>query len=66
VADDGAAVHLPQAELSPARLDALARGWLAEPARLAALAARAAARGRPDAAERIARRVLDAVGRPAR
>jgi len=65
VAADGAAVHLPQAELSAARVDALARGWIADPGALAALAARAAARGRPDAAERIARRILTVVGRPA-
>lgn len=62
----GAAVHLPQPELSAARLDALARGWLADPAGLATLAQGAAARGRPDAAERIAGRILTGIGRPPR
>lgn len=58
----GAAVHLPQRELSAARLAAILGELLADPERLPALAAAAAARGRPDAAERIARRILERLG----
>jgi UDP-N-acetylglucosamine--N-acetylmuramyl-(pentapeptide) pyrophosphoryl-undecaprenol N-acetylglucosamine transferase len=54
----GAGVHVPQRELTVERLDGLARDLLARPERLAALAAGAAARGRPYAAENIARRIL--------
>jgi UDP-N-acetylglucosamine--N-acetylmuramyl-(pentapeptide) pyrophosphoryl-undecaprenol N-acetylglucosamine transferase len=58
----GAAVHLPQRELSAERLQALVGGLVADPARLRALADAAAARGRPDAAEQIARRILGVIG----
>lgn len=57
----GAAVHLPQAELSAARVDALVRELTAAPARLVALARAAAARGRPDAAARIAAQILESL-----
>ena len=62
LAGAGAAVHLPQGELTPARLAALVAELLAAPGRLRALAARAAARGQPDAAERIARTILARLG----
>lgn len=55
----GAAIHLPQGELDAARLEATVRDLLQEPARLTALAGAARARGRPEAAETIARRVLN-------
>ena len=54
----GAAIALPQAELTVDRLDAVLHGLLDDPAALARLAAGAAARARPDAAETIARRIL--------
>ncbi len=57
----GAAVHLPQRELTPARLAAEVGALVAAPDRLAALAAAASARGRPDAAARIAARILETV-----
>jgi UDP-N-acetylglucosamine--N-acetylmuramyl-(pentapeptide) pyrophosphoryl-undecaprenol N-acetylglucosamine transferase len=54
----GAAINLPQAELTVDRLDAAVRGLLDDPETMARLKARAAARARPDAAETIARRIL--------
>lgn len=63
LATAGAAIHLPQSEVSGERLDELVRSLLADPARLARLAAGAAARARPDAAETIARRILALIGR---
>jgi UDP-N-acetylglucosamine--N-acetylmuramyl-(pentapeptide) pyrophosphoryl-undecaprenol N-acetylglucosamine transferase len=54
----GAAMVVPQAELSVERLNTVVGGLLANPARLGALAAAAAARGRPRAAEEIATRIL--------
>jgi len=54
----GAAIFLPQSELSADRLDGEIRALLADPAAMAKLAAGAAARARPDAAETIARRIL--------
>jgi UDP-N-acetylglucosamine--N-acetylmuramyl-(pentapeptide) pyrophosphoryl-undecaprenol N-acetylglucosamine transferase len=54
----GAAVHLPQSELTVDRLDSAVRSLLSNPAAMARLAAGAAARARPDAAETIARRIL--------
>ncbi len=55
----GAAVHLPQAELTAERLDREIRALLREPgrARLAAMATAAGARGRPHAAAEIARHI---------
>ena len=58
LASAGAAVHLPQAELTAASLAAAVGALAGDPARLAALAAAAAARGRPDAAARIAEQIL--------
>lgn len=58
----GAALHLPQRELSAARLGTLIGTLLDDPGRLAALAESARARGRPDAASRIARQILSVVG----
>ncbi|MEP6992316.1 MAG: glycosyltransferase [bacterium] len=57
----GAAINLPQAELTADGLDTIVRGLLDDPAALARLAAGAAARARPDAAETIARRILDII-----
>jgi UDP-N-acetylglucosamine--N-acetylmuramyl-(pentapeptide) pyrophosphoryl-undecaprenol N-acetylglucosamine transferase len=54
----GAAVHLPQAELTVERLDREVRTLLSDPSAMARLAAEASARARPDAAETIARRIL--------
>lgn len=58
LADAGAAVHLPQSELSGTRLATTIEKLLSEPARLERLAHAAAARARPHAAEEIARRVI--------
>jgi UDP-N-acetylglucosamine--N-acetylmuramyl-(pentapeptide) pyrophosphoryl-undecaprenol N-acetylglucosamine transferase len=58
----GAAIHLPQATLSAAALDALVRELQADPARLEAMRVAAGARARPDAAERIAHALLDLLG----
>lgn len=60
----GAAVHLPQSELSAARLEQEVTDLLATPERLAALRSAAAQRARPRAAEEIARRIVALV--PAR
>jgi UDP-N-acetylglucosamine--N-acetylmuramyl-(pentapeptide) pyrophosphoryl-undecaprenol N-acetylglucosamine transferase len=54
----GAAINLPQAELTADRLDTAIRSLLADPAAMSRLAEGAAARARPHAAETIARRVL--------
>jgi len=54
----GAAVHVPQAQLSVERLDATVRKLLDSPAELQRLAAGAAARARPNAAAEIAQRIL--------
>ena len=54
----GAAVHLPQSELTVERLDREVRALLDDPARMARLASAASARARPDAVETIARRIL--------
>lgn len=54
----GAAVHLPQSELSGARLGATVSALLADEQRMRALATAAAARARPDAAAEIARRIV--------
>lgn len=58
----GAAIHLPQAELTTDRLDATIRSLVDDPAAMARLAAGARARARPDAAETIARRILALMG----
>ena len=54
----GAAVHLPQSELTPERLDLEVRSLLSDAPAMARLIAAASARARPDAAEAIARRIL--------
>jgi len=54
----GAAIHIPQSQLAVERLDATVRGLLENPDALAKLAAGAAARARPHAANDIARRIL--------
>jgi UDP-N-acetylglucosamine--N-acetylmuramyl-(pentapeptide) pyrophosphoryl-undecaprenol N-acetylglucosamine transferase len=59
----GAAIQIPQAELTAERLDATLRGLLRDPAAMSRLAEGAAARARPDAAETIARRILGLLGR---
>ena len=59
----GAAVHLPEGELRVGALDRVVGGLLADPTRLATMAAAATARGRPHAAAEIAAhigRLLDA------
>ena len=58
LASAGAAVHLPQSELTVERLDREVRTLLADPSAMARLASGASARARPDAAETIARRIL--------
>lgn len=57
LADAGAAVYVAQTELSPQRLDVEVRRLTGDPAALAAISAKAAARGRPHAAEEIASRI---------
>ena len=54
----GAAVHLPQSELTVERLDREVRTLLDDPRRMARLASAASARARPDAVHTIARRIL--------
>jgi UDP-N-acetylglucosamine--N-acetylmuramyl-(pentapeptide) pyrophosphoryl-undecaprenol N-acetylglucosamine transferase len=58
LASAGAAVHLPQSELTVDRLDREVRSLLSDPREMARLAAGASSRARPDAAEAIARRIL--------
>ena len=53
----GAAIHLPQAQLTVDRLDETLRRLLSNPSELPALARGAAARARPNAAAEIAERV---------
>lgn len=54
----GAALLLPQRELTAARLDAVVRGLLDDPARLESLRHGAAERARPNAAKEIAESIL--------
>jgi UDP-N-acetylglucosamine--N-acetylmuramyl-(pentapeptide) pyrophosphoryl-undecaprenol N-acetylglucosamine transferase len=54
----GAAVHIPQAELTAERLDGVVHDVVLNAERRKTLAAAARARGRPDAAEHIATRIL--------
>jgi UDP-N-acetylglucosamine--N-acetylmuramyl-(pentapeptide) pyrophosphoryl-undecaprenol N-acetylglucosamine transferase len=58
LAASGAARELPQRDLGVDRLDREVRSLLGDPARLDAMTRAAMARGRPEAAETIARRVL--------
>ena len=57
----GAGIHLPQRDLSVERLDKEVRGLLGDASKLSSLARGAAARGRPEAAENIARRILNVI-----
>lgn len=54
----GAAINLPQSDLTVDRLDSTIRGLLNDPAAMTRLAEGAAARARPHAAETIAQRIL--------
>jgi UDP-N-acetylglucosamine--N-acetylmuramyl-(pentapeptide) pyrophosphoryl-undecaprenol N-acetylglucosamine transferase len=54
----GAAVHIPQLQFTVERLDGTVHRLLERPSELQRLAAGAAARARPHAAEEIARRIL--------
>jgi len=58
--DAGAAVLVPDAEVTPERLRSEVDALLDDPDRLAAMSRASAALARPDAAEAIAREVLDA------
>lgn len=58
----GAAVHLPQAELTAARLDAEVRALQGDASRRQAMRDAARGRARPDAAERIAQSLIDTLG----
>ncbi len=60
----GAAVHLPQRELSAATLDATVRTLIEHPATMASLRAHALERARPRAAEEIARCILSQIRNP--
>jgi UDP-N-acetylglucosamine--N-acetylmuramyl-(pentapeptide) pyrophosphoryl-undecaprenol N-acetylglucosamine transferase len=57
----GAAIHVPQSQLTTQRLDQTVRNLLADPTALARLVAGAAVRARPNAAAEIARRILAVV-----
>ena len=57
LADAGAAINLPQSELTAGRLRELVAGVLLDAARLARMAAAARSRGHPDAADHIATRI---------
>ena len=59
----GAAVVVPDAELTAARLGQEVGALLGDPSRLAAMAAASAALARPDAAQAVADEVLAAAGR---
>lgn len=63
LAEAGAGALVLQNELTPDRLDAELRALASEPARLDRMAAAARARGRADAAARIAERILAIVAR---
>jgi UDP-N-acetylglucosamine--N-acetylmuramyl-(pentapeptide) pyrophosphoryl-undecaprenol N-acetylglucosamine transferase len=54
----GAAIHIPQSQLTLDRLDTAIRGLVERPAELSRLAAGAAQRARPHAAQAIARNIL--------
>ena len=57
MAEAGAAIHLPQSELTGSRLGELVTGMLGSPAGLGAMATAARRRGRPDAAAQISARI---------
>lgn len=58
---DGVAVHLPESSLSPESLGGTLEGLLADATRRNALAQAALARGKPEAARRIASEILSMV-----
>jgi UDP-N-acetylglucosamine--N-acetylmuramyl-(pentapeptide) pyrophosphoryl-undecaprenol N-acetylglucosamine transferase len=58
----GAALHLPQSQLSGATLGSTVTSLMRDEPRLRALASAAAARSRPDAAAEIARRIISIAG----
>ena len=58
----GAAIHLPQSELTVDRLDSTLRSLAGDPAAMRRLSEGARNRARPDAAETIARRILALMG----
>jgi UDP-N-acetylglucosamine--N-acetylmuramyl-(pentapeptide) pyrophosphoryl-undecaprenol N-acetylglucosamine transferase len=60
--DAGAAIVIPDGELTPARLAQEVGGLLADPSRLAEMARASAAIARPDAARRVADEVWAAAG----
>ena len=60
MADAGAAVTIPDAELTPARLLAATLALLADDARLAAMASAARSLARPQAAAEVAGELLEA------
>ncbi|MCC6243309.1 MAG: UDP-N-acetylglucosamine--N-acetylmuramyl-(pentapeptide) pyrophosphoryl-undecaprenol N-acetylglucosamine transferase [Gemmatimonadaceae bacterium] len=64
VAASGAALHLPQAQLSAEQLDTLVRGWMADPSPLLAMRGAARARAKPTAAAEIARAMSAVLCRP--
>lgn len=61
LAEAGAALVLPETDLTPQRLDAEVRSLLGDPARLDAMGQAASAWSRPDAAPRIAAGLLEMV-----
>jgi UDP-N-acetylglucosamine--N-acetylmuramyl-(pentapeptide) pyrophosphoryl-undecaprenol N-acetylglucosamine transferase len=62
MAEGGAAIVIPDAELTPERLRTEVDGLLGDPARLQAMGRASAALARPDAAQRIAAELLAAAG----
>jgi UDP-N-acetylglucosamine--N-acetylmuramyl-(pentapeptide) pyrophosphoryl-undecaprenol N-acetylglucosamine transferase len=62
LADAGASLLLPQAELTPGRLREVVTGLLNNPAARREMAARALARGRPNSASEIVSKLLTLMG----
>ena len=62
MAREGAAVHVPEAELTPERLRGELRSIVGQPDRLGAMGRAAARRGHPNAAQNITREILGLVG----
>jgi UDP-N-acetylglucosamine--N-acetylmuramyl-(pentapeptide) pyrophosphoryl-undecaprenol N-acetylglucosamine transferase len=62
LATAGAAEFVPQAELTPERVDHVVRALVSNPALLGERSAMAASRARPKAAEDIARHILEMIG----
>jgi len=62
MADAGAAVVVPDGELTAARLGAEVGGLLGDPSRMQAMASASAALARPDAAQAVADEILAAAG----